>query len=268
MKITEWTTHAKNAEIKLHRDAFLKRRKTPKLTPDTIQELAAKTVSEAHFTFVKPNAPLKRVFNLEGEDLKASIRELQLSTARDLANHIKEKHPDFFEMKNQSTNIFRTRHTLFEPKNPIAPHSDYYPAKVLGTNSNTEDLNPGEVFPDIVFFNLNPKYVEEPIDNFFKEVGVPYIKTDRIEDLESFSISGLNHEEGYIVINSDWLLAHEVKKQNSVSKRKINAIDIHPVITSSDIKVVESREYRKKESQADRDFISGKNLYFDYEFFN
>lgn len=267
MKITEWTTHAQNAEIKMHRDAFLRRRGIPKLTPDTIQELATKIVDEAHFTFFKPNNILREAFNLAGEDLKTSVRQLQLKTARDIAVHIKEKDPDFLGIKDQSTCVFRTRHTLFEPKNPIEPHSDYYPVKILGSNSNTQDLNPGEVFSNIVFFNLDPKYVEEPIDDLFREVGVPYIKTDKIETLESFTITGLNPEEGYMAINSDWLLAHEVKKQETVSKRRINAIDIHPVTALGDIKVVESREYRRKEAQADRDFISGKDLYFDYEFF-
>lgn len=268
MRISQWTTYAQNAEIKLHPDAFHKRKKEPRLTPDTIQEIARKITDEAHFTFTKPNESIRQTFGLEGEQLKSSVRKLQLTTMRDLAEHIKNTKPDFIGLKNEEVCTFRTRHTVFEPKNPIAPHSDYYPQIILGSNTNTQDLNPGEFLANLLFFNLDPQYFSTPIDDLFKEAGVPYIKPELIDTLESYTITGLNPGEGYLAIHSDWLLAHSVDKQNSIAKRRINAADIHVVNKQADIKVVESRKYRKKEAEADRLFIEGKDLYFDYEFFS
>lgn len=271
---TQWSTLARNSETPIYTDAFVtgksKKWNYPKLSPDVISEVAHKVINEAHFAVLKPNDVLRSKYGLSREELKRTIRAVQVKSTRDLADYIKSTNPQFLGIDPQSESIFRTKFMIFEPTNPIEPHTDYFSERVLTANTCTQDLMPEESLSEITYWNLDPEYYETDVEKFFDKSKGWYLRKDIVESgsVESCTLKGLNPEEGYITFLADWLLSHSASKQNSQAPRRINTVDIYTVQNDYDVKDLKSRPYKSLQKEADLRFLRGDNLYFDFTFFD
>lgn len=241
-----WTSHAKNAEVVLHRDAYKKSHNgtipassdglllAPELTDDVISEITKRIIDGSHFTFIKPGESIKEAYpkeSLAKHILWArAIRALQLSTMEKLGNAIEKDHTEF--MGNEEGLKYRTGLITFNPKNPIKPHSDFLEGNAISATTCTQKLSSGESLSKTTIWNIDPEQTTLSQKDFTHDTvqGIYYIKKDLINDgsVESYELPQFEWNEGAIVFYSDRLVAHSATEQISHDPRRIHVMDLTP----------------------------------------
>lgn len=271
-----WTSHAKNAEVVLHRDAYEKTATgkiptqcsdlllTPNLNTDVVSEITKKIIDGAHFTFVRPGISLTEAYpneNLNKHILWArAIRALQLSTMAKIGDAIEKDHPEFIGTQKLK---YKTGLITFTPKNPIKPHSDFLDGNAISATTCTQKLSNGESLSRTTIWNTDPKSnALLPNDGFIHdtEQGIYYIKDYLITNgsVESFELPQFEWNEGAIVFYADRLVAHSSTAQTSKERRKIHIVDLTPIPPSE----LEKGDYWKGLRSAKIEYQDGQDIDF------